>query len=511
MRCAAGAGLLVLVGCNQVFGIHKTEPYDGAVDVIEDVPIVKLTLQVGGQLKPDGTPDPAVLDVPISPAPKVRFATLDGPWKDGTYNPDGSVEVEHAFFEPGAAAWRFEYTLDGVAHEVQWKPEDKRGQIAIPRFGRQARMTPPEGSGYDVTPGGIDRLDSPRVFTLGRWTEGVADHTGTMLRYDFASAASLSGSVGAPVPAEGDRAIAVNFVTDGDGCRRAIGSATLSSAALVNNAHSTPDAVWDIQGKPVSSAAIASGGPDLTRFNAGFTKVTSGAPSGALQYGYAVSPQLPGLTGVPSSPKLPVSTLLPTPAMVTLLSCPFVLDTAISKTVNLPIPLFDDFSTMFHAQRYAARTVSGIELVSGMESATTGSTLSGLTAVFPAAIPRAVMLDIGGVSADLIAGPEGAAVTAGAAVLHITPETAAGTAADYYDVVLQRLDTVAGGLVTERVYTVIAPQVSIAAGTLKPNTDYVFEIHAYRGHPQAAIGDFRTVAYPYGAVQLFTKTFHTAA
>lgn len=518
MRCAAGAGLLVLVGCNQVFGIHKTEPYDGSVDVIEDIPIVTLTLQVGGLMKPDGTPDPTVADVPISPAPTVRYATMDGPWKDATYEADGSVEVDHAFFEAGAPAWRFEYTLDDVVHEVQWKPADKQGHIAIPRFGRQGRMTPPTGSGYDVTPDGIDQLDNPRVFTLGRWSEGVATHAGTMLSYDFAAAVSMSGSIGAPQPADGDLAVVVNYAAsvDADGCRHAIGSATLSSAALMNGAHSTPTAVWDTQRKTVSSAVIVVDGPEAMRFSAGFSKLTSGATSGALQYGYAVSPKLPGLTGVPTSPRLPVSTLLPTPAMVTLLSCPYltaakITDPGVTKSVHLPGTLFDAFSSMFHAQRYGSRTVGGIELVSGMAGAVVATNLVNLTAVFPAAIPLAVSLDVGGTKADLIAGAEGASIAAGAATLQITPEATAGTGADYYDVVLHRLDTVAGGLTTERVYTVIAPQVSLAAGTLKANTDYVFEIRVYRGHPQASTGDLRVVAFPYGSVQMFTKTFHVSA
>ena len=37
MRCVAGASLLVLVGCNQVFGLGPTHEYDANPDVVIDV------------------------------------------------------------------------------------------------------------------------------------------------------------------------------------------------------------------------------------------------------------------------------------------------------------------------------------------------------------------------------------------------------------------------------------------------------------------------------------------
>jgi len=516
MRCVAGAGLVVLVGCNQVFGIHKTEPYDAAPDVIADRTYVKLTSRVAGVL-PSGAPDLEPVDLPIAPAPRVRYAALDQAWQDASYDPDGTVTVARELFaaqpDGGLVPWRFEYTLsDGVPHEVQWAPEDKHGQLAIPLFGRAVREVAPSSAGYDVAPIGVNPLQSPRVFTTGLWTEGIAsNHNTASVTYSFGSAVSMSGPRGRPDPAQGDRAFVIDYgIDDPTACRFATGSAVLASAALEASGHSTPMATWDASKRAVSSANVAPAGHDITRFGA--IASLGGAPVvGSFSFGYAASAVLAGLPGVPRSAQLPVSTVLPTPVMLTILQCPYKpLAMAYDQVAAAQPAALDPFSRIMHVQLYSTRTVDGVALVSGMESATLGATFTGFVPTFPAAIPVAVQLEAaGGGMTDLLGPSEGVAVgPPGRFTVHITPEAEAGVRADYYDVTLHRFD--AGGLTTERIYTVISPEVVLDAASLAPAADYVLEIRSFRGHPNVRQGDFRQVEYPYGSAILFTRKFHTS-
>ena len=91
MRCVAGAGLLALVGCNQIFGIAPTQPYDAAPDVPPDLPHVVLDWQIAtvfaaGTAQP-GAPNPMPGFAPIDPAPRIRIALLNDPTMIDAGNP----------------------------------------------------------------------------------------------------------------------------------------------------------------------------------------------------------------------------------------------------------------------------------------------------------------------------------------------------------------------------------------------------------------------------------------
>ena len=111
-----------------------------------------------------------------------------------------------------------------MPHEVQWLPDGLQGHLTVPVFGRIQRDPVPSGGGYQITPPNAPATYTfPRVFTTGLWTEGSASHNGTTVDYDFSNATSLSGAKGRPDPSFGDHALLVDYITDGNGCRVAVG------------------------------------------------------------------------------------------------------------------------------------------------------------------------------------------------------------------------------------------------------------------------------------------------
>ncbi|MBC7974514.1 MAG: hypothetical protein H7138_05965 [Myxococcales bacterium] len=520
MRCLAGAGLLMLVACNQVFGIGKTEPYDAAPDVIADVAFVKLTWQVA-DVERNGDPARDALDAPIVPAPEVRYAALGQPWVDTTYSPiDGAVVVDRAFFQPTQdgmstvdarlPTWRLEYTLaDGVPHEVQWSPEDKQGQLTVPLFGRATRKLVPIGGGYTVTPTGAPaNYSNPRVFTTGQWSEGLIPSYlgGTAIDYDFVNAAAMSGSRSSPEPELGDRAFLVDYNSNAEGCRFAVGSAALDSAALEANKHSPTTAAWDASRKPITSETVSF--ETISRFLTALGPLHTGMVSGTTAFGIAASTRMPPLTGVAPSAVLPVVTELPAPVMMTLLQCPF--DVTPLPSAAQPVAL-DAFSRLLHVQLVSSRRVLGAVLASGMETAIASGMSTEFKLSFPAAIPTMISLATptnpkialdGAAPEQIDIGP-----ARGTLVLDFVPEMGQASP-DYYDVTLHQLE--AGKLVTRRIYTVTAPHVELEGATLAPGANYVLEIRSFKGHPGAVSGDFRPVSFPYGSAIVFTRTFRAS-
>ncbi|MEO7729448.1 MAG: hypothetical protein ABIY55_00640 [Kofleriaceae bacterium] len=519
MRCVAGAGLWMLVGCNQIFGIHKTEPYDARPDVIPDLPYVKLTWQVADVL-PSGDPDPVLVDAPIDPAPHVRYSALGQPLQDTTYSPaDGAVIVAREFFtampDGGLPTWRLEYTLSGgVPHEVQWSPEDKHGQLTVPLFGRAARNPVPTGGGYAFTPDlAPASFQSPHIFTTGQWSEGVIPaydpSNGAAIDYDFFNAAAMSGGRARPEPALGDRAFLIDYAFDG-GCRHAIGSARLDSSAIQPGMHSVTPATWDAATRPVSSQVVdlITKGRFLTAL--GTLHDNPNVPdviSGTLSLGIAANINMPPLTGVPPAAVLTTSTDLPAPVMITVLQCPY--DATSQPKTAQPADL-DRFSRLLNVQLVSKRQVLGVSLASGMETALASPSSENFKLTFPAGIPTQITLAtptnpalaLDGADEQLDIGP-----AAGPLTLAFVPDIV-GDSADYYDVTLYQLD--ASTLVAKRIYTVTAPQVAIDGAVLSAGVTYVFQIRSFKGHPDARSGDFRPVSFPYGSAIVFTRTFHTS-
>jgi hypothetical protein len=511
MRCVAGVGLIVLAGCNQIFGLAPARTWDAAIDVPPDMPRVMFTWQLATS-QPSGVPAAALEYPAFAPSftPAIRIAPLDGPLAPADYltTPEmpGWVLIPRSYL---GTTWRLEYTFpNGVPHEVQWAPEDKLGHLVVPMVGRLDRASAPGGGGYTITPSNYSGgYTFPRVFTTGLWTDGpvIPPGTGSTIDYDFSSAMSLSGPKGNPVTAKGDRGLLVDFITDSaTGCRVAVGSALLDPT--LSDMHTPQTVTWDTGRKTLAAPMID------TIF---LERVTTDPLHGDFQtgrlstllYGAVASTDFPGLIGTPP----PLSSIsLAIPLMHTLLRCPY--NTSVLPDTASPA-LLDDFPRVLHMQLVVSRPVPAlsVNLTGGLETVVASSAAGGFKLAFPApfatqiklATPAAGTLDLSGPADELAAGSP-----TGSFTLTFVPETGPGLRADYHDVVLHRI--VGGSLTTERIFTVTAARVQIDGALLVPGADYVFEIRTYKGHPMAESGDFVPVDYPYGAAIVFSRTFKTS-
>jgi hypothetical protein len=514
MRCVAGAGLLVLVGCNQILGISPAKEWDAGVDVVPAFPHVRLTWQVAS-VTASGGPDAMLSYPPITPAPSVRIARIDVPLDESqdltSYGADGAIEIPGAYLDK---TWRLEYTLPGeVPREVQWAPNDKAGHLAVPVFGRLERDPAPPDGGYTAMPtsGPASYVFPPRVFTTGLWTEGLSQPSGGTVDYAYFNATSLSGAKGRPRRAAGDRAFVVEFVLDASGCLVAAGSA-LIDAELDPAARIVQRPPWDAGRKAVATSSIDHTAPTARLDDAlGGLAGTQGT-AGTLMFGIGASSLMPGLTSRPALGLLSEPARLPVPMMLTLLRCDRH-DRA-PPTAAQPGAL-DAFPHLLHLQITKTRTVDGALLTSGIETvALSAATEDDVR--FPAPIPLGFTLtnpaqqalDLGGAAPEGVAvGPVGGAFTLAFAPEAPSVDTPGDLRVDYYDVVLHRLAD--GALTAERIYTVTAPSVRLDGTVLAAGTTYVFEVRSYKGHPKAPTGDFTAVDYPYSSAVVFTRTFRT--
>lgn len=524
MRCVAGVGLLVLVGCNRIYGIPETQPWDAP----PPVHYAALTWQLATTTA-DGAPD-SKLQYPAfdgAMVPQVRIALLDQPLAPATYASDGHISLPQTFFASSAPdapplPWRLEYRLPAsvgapAPHEVQWKPDDKLGHVVVPLAGRPALDTVPTGGGYHVMPTVPPAgYTGPRVLTTGLWTEGLAVASGSAIDYDFSAAALLNGGPGAPDPTKGDRAYAVDFMpsstTDPAGrpCLVAIGGAPLASAALAAGIHTEEAVAWETARKVITSDIVDLGFPD--RLRTGLAKLHGAFNASGSGILYGVAPgtvgdaAFPPLTGDPKAPRSLKPFELPVPVMQTLVQCPH--DLAPPPAV-LPSKL-DQFPVILHAQIIDTRQVGNINLHSGLETVLTPSS-GRFQMTFPAAMATGIHLATPAATAPLDLAGDADQVAAGAPtgtfILSISTEAGVDRP-DYYDVLLHKL--VGDNLTTERIYTVISPEVRIDASVLVGGAEYVFEIRSFKGHPMAARGDFTFVQFPYGSAVVFSRTFKTS-
>jgi hypothetical protein len=466
--------------------------------------------------------------MPISPAPTVRIAELPGDptaalpalaAPDGGYGAEGTIALPADY---AMHAWRLEYTLaDGVPHELQWQPDaGTMGHLTVPLFGRPDRSPPPAGSGYTITEtGAAPTVQTARVFTTGLWTEGLvpsADFSGFSMNYDFSNSQSMSGSLGSPIPGEGDHAIAISYATDGNGCLASNGAIQFDPT-LQANVHSAVTSAWDLTNHPITVGSINSA---PSRFSALGNLSDSFLTSASfIQIGAAASLLMPGLTRAPSSL---VNTTLPSPVMVTLLSCQFgdQPTTAAKPTALVAFP------TVLHVQLIDTRTALGVTLINGLETVAPAGINGDFTATFPAPFAQQIMLKSPTKGPVALDGSDPSlgntdqidvGTATGTYTLQFTPEQTTGLRGDYYDVIVHQI--AAGDMTTERIYTVPAPtlvngpqvSVRIDGATLTPGADYVFEIRSYKGHPNATHGDFSVVDYPYGSAIVSTHTFKLTA
>jgi hypothetical protein len=501
-------GLFAAAGCNQIWGLSQVDlaPDDGP----PAEPRVRLTLQLA-QTTAEGFGDPTLAYPPLTPAPAVQLGLVGDALVDAPYKADGSVDYPLEF---AGQRWRLVYTFDGaVPREVQWTlpASDASAHVVEPLVGRLEREDVPVNAGYSITPANAPmQYLQPRVFTTGLWTEGALPGTvsGGTLNYDFSTkAVSLSGRLGAPEKAKADRGVLASYQTL-DTCRYASNVATFIVPDLVANMRTSPDMqpTYYVADKQVD---LVTGGPVLIDFRLSTLLGTraGGMILRRMQYGHSPSIGVSGFSRPPPAPS--VDFHLPGPQIIALANCtvPVMNDTLHVPALAHPPDLAGKFPRIVHVEIANQRTHNLVTLSSGY-SAVVASDGFTFESKFLVAGPFGTKLYRGADPiADLDADPDGTMLPAGDGPLELTFEVESLTtlASHYFDVTLYALQ--GAKLEKRRVYTLIDRKLTIDPAVLIRGTEYVFELRAYHGTPDAGRGNFALHTNPQYAASVFTRTF----
>jgi hypothetical protein len=503
-------GLLAAAGCNQIWGLDQVD----LADMPASKTRIRLQLQIA-RTTAEGYADPTLELQKITPAPAIQLGLVGEPLEAAAYNESDGGTIEYSTDFVGER-WRLVYTLSGgVPREVQWSPPagDQLPLLVEPLFGRIERLPVPAGSGYAITPIGSPASHTQtRMFTTGIWTEAVfsGTSTGATFNYDFSTKAiPQSGVLGAPEQAKGDHGVLADFKIQ-SGCRVTTGVAAFGVPDLVAGQLSAPSpqptyftadkqvrltfAGQSIGGRLQSLLGDRAVSTDLFR----------------MEYGFAPSLGMPGFTR--SAPTPIIDFFLPGPHMLTLASCTFAPMQVVQTELFADSPeLAERFPRVVHVEAVNQRVRGALTLTSGFAAVVTSSDFN-FTTDFGVAAPRnAVLSRAGSQIADLEdLTQEATPLALGADPLELSfgIELGATLATDYFDVTLY---SIAGSALTaERIYTSTERKLSIDPSVLRPDTEYVFELRAYRGRPGAMRADFAPNTYPQYVASIFTRTFKTA-
>jgi len=522
-------------GSTCIGGVCEASDAAAGDDALVAGPHVVLTWQVAA-VTATGLPAPLAYPA-IDPAmaPQIRIATIDGEFQPAEYrttsDQPGWIPIPNEYEH---TTWRLEYVLADpdpvrrVPHEVQWTPDEGQGYLTVPIVGRAPSGAVPASSGYHLTTAPPATLTRPVVFTTGLWsasTQVTVTNPG-VVDYDFSNATWL-GRQGGLAASQGDRAMLVDFVTDtvnSTGCVFANGNGEVPTTAVdLGTSHSNATVSWETTRRMVNSTPVTFDAQLRLQNALGTRDAMLLRAKSFRMLGVAPSLAFPGLTSAApgmllSTPAAPA--LLAMPALLPLQQCPY--DKMLQDTAQ-PAALAA-FPLILHVQLVDQRSVPlaiqgqtvNVALASGIEAVVVPSddgsgTGSKFQMAFPAAIASTIKLttpvgalDLAGAVDQVAAGSP-----SGPFLLDFTLESGPDLRADYHDVILHRISS--GKPVPVRVYTVTQPHVRIDPAVLATSADYVFEIRTYKGHPQAAHGDFRPVDYPYGAAIIFSRTFRTSA
>lgn len=460
--------LVVLVsGCNWVFGLTPTEINDGG-DGTDAPPGIRTKLLWG---TPSG-------NVPID-APMVRVGEPLGGMtlKMVTYEADGSFEIPYTLRE---APHRIVFTLPGetIEHEVQWSISG--ATIVMPRGTRPGAPPVPTGSGYNITPVGAAGppftpvLMTTGVFTYTRSGSGF-DTTSGSTKFTFKDALPLGGPLGAPEAAKADKIVLADwqFRTTGLSSIKAYGIASvdLVTGALTN---AMPNWITTERNFATNSAnpipEVSTVGPANR-----LALVSSGTPSNVFRYGASPSINVPGFVDGE-------------PMMLTFMEATAAPSAFTSADPSAMLML----EPVFLARVTAPRTVAGAALTSTIQTITNqmASTLT-----FDAPLALNIKLDTSAISADT-------SVTASSQAAVLKWEAETGSTAHDYIVTLYEITN--SKLSPLRVYHVLTPTVAIDGSMLQAARQYVFAITARNGLPNAPQGDYKTVSFPFTEATTFS-------
>ncbi|HUS33488.1 MAG TPA: hypothetical protein VMZ53_33530 [Kofleriaceae bacterium] len=513
MRQLALALLVAASGCNQVFDLKPTIPYDAAPDSpdapfeVEDrllwgiaatnttgAPIAPIYKAIGSESARDMVPT-------IFVGPPLA----DGPLMAANYDiTDGSFQIPYNLRE---APHRIVYTLpnETVPHEIQWSIAG--AVIVIPRTTRFDAPNIPAGAGYTITPTGLSgSLTSPSIATTGVFTQqdrtGPFPRSGATTTYDFAANADMMTTPrGAPQGSLGDYVILGEWVAHTG--YESLGGFALTHIDLAAGTQSPPQTqpAW-MSGSAVNrNLGTALACPDCfpnidvttanNRFDA-LGSIGAGTRTQTMSYGISPTTKLPAFV-----PGTSLQNFLAQPLIIPFLTAPSIVTsmTLADPTSMLP---FDRVVTVQFATK---RTVSGADLYTAMEVMT--NVFTGQVEV-KAPLARQIKLGTNDLStADgLMINPSSQATA-----LTWADEPSVGNGDDY---IVTLYEITANRLAPIRIYHVLTPSVTVDGSLLSPSHQYVFSIQARSGLSKAKQGNYGadTVTFPFTQATTFTAAFN---
>jgi len=496
MRSAAVSGVLVVAGCNPIFGLDETSPLPPPDAKLQRV---ALSQQVA-LMQDDSRPVPELVLEKVEPAPIVRVGPLDGTLLDTGYVDPGEVEYPDALV---GNPWRLEYQQpDGVAHEVQWTPPAGGGHLVVPIYGRTARTPAPAGSGYRVALAGYTFSERARVFTTGYWTMTTLPAATAMPAIDL-TRPPLSGPLG--IPGTTDFVVALDYAPgNATTCSIAnrAGIATLpamQAGAMVDVALGAAPLFGRLAELAYASPVV----DHATRLDKHLhdsrdnSLGRSGPTAERVFVGQIPHPKMFGFTHAIDD--------VPAPLLVPMIDCPIMTGTTPSftaPTLDLPGAMFAYVANARVGQAGTALTSSIAGLVTMTRA---GDTYNGTVDLrVPLATAPITLGD-----ADLANGADLQDIKAERAELRFAYDTdAPDYKLDYVEVTLYRVT--AGALVPVRVYTLTEPErrtLMFDPSVMTAGDEHVFAIRTYRGRPDVRAWDFRRIEEPQAVATIFTRTF----
>ncbi len=494
MRSAGLVAAILVVGCNQIFGLNQTSVFDARIPPPDGGSgSVLLTLEVE-DTGSNGAPVAITLPV-IVPSPTIQIAAGDAALTTVTYV-DGSMPNTVAGSIPvplldgdgqgHVDPYRFVYQLDAtsIPHEVQWNLQ--AGHIVVPVFGHPDRLAPPTGSGYEFKPTGAPTAATVVVaFTTGIWTTAHGAMGAGDFSYVFPTASTTldGGALGTPTVVRGDSEYLVEV--DGDmTCGLApppmpqcVGTFSTAFAtmqvALMGGTTTLGPSTWKAAVAPTSFAlpAFAQDGRIHDALGSGLGLFSEADTFLGGQIPSTVMPAftIPGANGgldTTMLAQLAFYSTVPRPDMTMQWVDPFPLGTTVPAVV---------------VSRLIGRNVGSGTMASGLQAIFTPQNMIISSFEVPAAMPSNAM--IGG--APLTADNVGVDGTGDFLTLTFTPEM--GHTDDDYLVTLFDVGTVNTPL---RTFQVLLPSVRIPTDILTNGHTYAVQIVGRNGFPGAQVGDY---------------------
>jgi hypothetical protein len=505
MRCAA-LGLLVVCGCNQIFGIQTTtiDALGQGIDAPPDAPFLGsfLTWGIGTTTT---TGQPAAIEFPPigSEALHTERPTIQagpplslGQLADENYNPDGSFTVPVFVGHPSRIVYRL--PGDPVPHEIQW--DIIEAHLVIPRTTRANAPLPPTGSGYDISPTGVPGAGflAPTVWTSGVFTNTTllnGERVGKRVTFGYAAHAQpLAGPPGSPEVSKGDWVMLLDWANPDASTHQATGYAytklDLNAGALT---------------VPATQPAWTT---TTTRFN---PPVATGihtnrmlAAMGGLQVVLAER-MIVGFS--------PNAALVPFAPSVAAVETPLVLPLVERQnndfnalTVLTVDPSQVPLEPVIYSSINNPRVTNGVTLTSSMQVMWPRSHSGNI--YYPAAMATGEHLGNQPLIDENTANPVSKA--SNTFIFDFSPDSGMNVGADDYVVTL--FEIAAGTATPLRTYQVLHPPIEIDRAMFQVGHKYVVATTAHRGYDftNGKIADYRGVTLPFGSSTKFSAVFTIA-